>query len=245
MSEKGRLFGLGVGPGDVELLTLKAVRVLREVPVIFVPRGDTGERSQAYAIISSFTKPGQEIRENTFPMTSKTGALQKAWEEIAGEIIEVLDSGRDAAFVTLGDSTLYSTYYYVFEIIQKKRPDLVVETIPGISSFSAGAAALNRALAMGRESLAVVPATRGVDHLKRILTEFDCVVLMKVAPHLQEILAVLEELGRLQEAAYICRFGMPGQFLMNNLAEAGELPGDYFSLILVRGKAPGSVEEDA
>ncbi|HHW41747.1 MAG TPA: precorrin-2 C(20)-methyltransferase [Syntrophomonadaceae bacterium] len=236
MSEKGRLYGIGVGPGDPDLLTLKAVRIIREAPVIFVPKGDTGEKSRALSIISPFLRDGHELREITLPMTREPGALRRAWEEAAGEVIAVLDKGKDAVFVTLGDSTLYSTYYYLYEALRSRRPDLAVETVPGVSSFSAGAAVLNRALAVGRESLAIVPASRGMDFIRRVLAAFDCVVLLKVAPVLGEVINLLEELGRLEEAAYVCRCGMPGQFLKENLAGPGELPGDYFSLILVRGK---------
>jgi len=239
MPEQGRLYGIGVGPGDPGLLTLKAVRIIHEAPVIFVPKGDTGEKSQALGIISPFLRDGQELREITLPMTREPQALRQAWEQAAGEVIAILEEGRDAAFVTLGDSTLYSTYYYLYEALRNRRPDLEVETVPGVSSFSAGAAMLNRALAVSQESLAIVPASRGLDFIRQVLATFDCVVLLKVAPVLGEVIDLLEELGRLEEAAYVCRCGMPGQFLKENLAGPGELPGDYFSLILVRGKGKG------
>lgn len=240
MPELGRLYGIGVGPGDPGLLTLKAVRMIQEAPVILVPKGDSGEKSQAMSIISPFLRDGQEVRELSLPMTRDRQTLNRAWEQTAGEVMAVLEGGRDAVFVTLGDSTLYSTFYYLCDALRSRRPDLVVETVPGVSSFSAGAAALNRALAVGQESLAIVPASRGLDFIRHALTVFDSVVLLKVAPLLGDLIDLLAELGRLDDAAYICRCGMPGEFLQERLAEAGELPHDYFSLILVRGRRGSS-----
>lgn len=235
MSRLGKLFGIGAGPGDSSLLTLKAVRILQDVSVVIVPRGDRGEKSQALRIVTPFLHNEQELREITLPMTREPDSLQEVWRKAAIDLIPVLDGGRDTAFVTLGDSTLYSTYFYLYDVLKQSRPDLEVETVPGISSFSAGAALLNRALAIGQESLAIVPATRGPDCIRLALTTFDNVVLLKVVPVMKEVLGLLAELGCLDDAAYVCRCGMPGQFFQDGLAADEELPGDYFSLILVRG----------
>jgi len=236
---RGRLYGIGAGPGSAELLTLKAVRLLGEVPVVFVPRGDTGEVSIALSIIRPFISGGQEIREFTAPMTRDCQARSRAWDEAASQVLAVLDSGRDAAFLTLGDSTLYSTFFYLLEALRRQQPDLEVETVPGITSFSAAASLLGRALTMGQEGLAVVPATRGVDYLRQVLSTFENVVLLKVAPVLAEVQALLVELGRQGDAAFVCRCGLDGQVIKDSLAGcplagAGELPADYYSLILVR-----------
>jgi precorrin-2/cobalt-factor-2 C20-methyltransferase len=230
----GRLYGIGVGPGAADLLTLRAVRLLQEVPVLFVPRGDTGDKSRALSIISPFLGGrSQEVREFTAPMTRDRQTRDRAWSEAAEQVLAVLDDGRDAAFLTLGDSSLYSTFFYLLEALRKRRPDIVTETVPGVTSFSAAAALVNQALAVGREGLAVVPATRGIDYLRRVLSTFENVVLLKVGPVLAEVQALLAELGRLDEAAYVSRCGMPGQFFAESLGEAGSLPDDYFSLVLV------------
>jgi precorrin-2/cobalt-factor-2 C20-methyltransferase len=223
-------------------LTLRAVRLLGEVPVVFVPRGDTGDASIALSIIRPFITGGQEVRELAAPMTRDRQARDRAWDEAAARVLSALDSGRDAAFLTLGDSTLYSTFFYLLEALYRQQPDIEAETVPGITSFSAAASLLNRALTMGQEGLAVVPATRGVDYLRQVLSTFENVVLLKVAPVLAEVQALLAEMGRLDDAAYVCRCGMAGQVIKGSLAGAGELPDDYYSLILVRrgGRSTGS-----
>ncbi len=231
---RGRLYGIGAGPGPADLLTLRAVRLLGEAPVIFVPRGDTGDESMALSIVRPFLTGGQEVREVTAPMTRDRHARDRAWDEAATQVLAVLDDGRDAAFLTLGDSTLYSTFFYLMEAVHRQEPGLEVETVPGITSFSAAASLLNRALTVGQEGLAVVPATRGVAYLRQVLSTFENVVLLKVAPVLTEVQALLAELGRLDDAAYVCRCGMAGQVIKDPLVGAGELPGDYYSLILVR-----------
>lgn len=235
----GRLYGIGIGPGAPDLLTLRAAAIIQKVPVIIVPRGDTGARSQAYSIVSSLLRPEQDVREFEAPMTRDRPVLDEAWNRLAGEIAGELQAGREVAFLTLGDSTLYSTYDYLLQALRQFRPETEVETVPGITSLSAGAAALNLALTVKNESLAVVPANRGLDYIRQALELFDNVILMKVAPRLSEIQSLLTELGRLEDASFINKCSMPNQFLKRNMALPGELPGDYFSLILVKRSSIG------
>jgi precorrin-2/cobalt-factor-2 C20-methyltransferase len=239
--KRGKLYGIGLGPGNPQLLTLKAVQVLQDVAVIFVPRSDSREASLAREVVAPFINPNHQVQEFVFPMTAVPHKREKALREIALSIAGVLDEGRDAAFVTMGDSTLYSTFFYLLKELKKIRSDLEVETVPGITSFSAAAALLNRALAVGQESLAVIPATANEQFLYQVLSAFDNVVLLKVAPVLQRVLGILAELGRLEESAFVCRCGLTDQLLVDNLATAGDLPEDYFSLILVSRSREGTI----
>jgi precorrin-2/cobalt-factor-2 C20-methyltransferase len=232
---EGKLYGIGVGPGDPELLTLKAVKIMGQVQLVIVPKGDTGEQSVARQIISPFLKEGQWVEEFTAPMTRDRQLRSAAWDQLAERVERVLASGQEVAFVTLGDSTVYSTYFYLIEALLRRGADFQLQTVPGITSFSAAAAMINQALTLGSESLAVVPADRGLDYIRQALANFDNVVLMKVIPQLDQIIELLAELSRLDQAAYVSRCGMPGQFVKESLAAAGEIPRDYFSLILVQG----------
>ncbi len=233
MRKRGKLYGIGLGPGNPQLLTLRAVQVLQDVAVIFVPRSDSREASLAREVVAPFLNPDHEVREFVFPMTGVHEKREKALKEIALSVAGVLDEGQDAAFVTIGDSTIYSTFFYLLKELRRIRDDLEVETVPGITSFSAAAALLNRALAVGQESLAVIPATADEKFLYQVLSTFDSVVLLKVAPVIKKVLGILAELGRLEESAFVCRCGLVDQFLVENLATARDLPEDYFSLILV------------
>jgi len=232
--KKGKLYGIGLGPGNPNLLTLKAVQVLQEIPVIFVPRSNFRDTGLAHSIIATFLRPEQEIRELFFPMTDNQAKLKKAWQEAVLAVAGVLDEGLNAAFVTIGDSTLYSTYSYLLEELKETRPELEIETIPGISSFSAAASMMNRALVVGEESLAIVPATKNKDFLYQVLSAFDSVILLKVASVLSKILDILDELDRLEDSAFVCRCGFPDQFWKENLSKKEDLPKDYLSLIMVR-----------
>jgi len=230
---KGKFYGIGVGPGAPDLLTLKAAALLQRVPTVFVPVRERGESSTAMSIISPFVGE-QEVCELVFPMTKDAEELARGWELAAEQVLSVLREGKDAAFVTLGDSALYSTHAYLLEALLKLEPELAVETVPGITSFSAAAALFNCALTCGQDALAVVPATRGREYLKMVLSDFENVVLLKVGSVLDEILDLLQDCGRLGDAVYISRCGMPGQVMLDDLASGEEIPRDYFSLIIVR-----------
>ena len=159
MAEKGKLYGIGVGPGDTELLTLKAARILKSVPVVFTPKSSKEKESIALSIV----KPVLEEREDykrlmlvtpIFPMIEDKDELEKIWNSASEMIAQYLDSGRDVAFITLGDPSVFSTYAYV----QKKLiENYEIETVPGITSFTACAAARNKALVEQNESLTIVP----------------------------------------------------------------------------------------
>ncbi len=155
----------------------------------------------------------------------------------AAQVLAVLDSGRDAAFLTLGDSTLYSTFFYLLEALRRQQPGIEVGDGAGHHLFQRRGVAAQP----GPDDGAGGPGG-GAGHpwrryLRQVLSTFENVVLLKVAPVLTEVQALLAELGRLDDAAYVCRCGMDGQVIRDTLAGAGELPGDYYSLILVRHAA--------
>lgn len=199
MAKKGKLYGIGVGPGDTELLTLKAARILKEVPVVFTPKSSKEKDSIALSIV----KPVLEEREDykrlmlvtpIFPMIEDKEELEKIWTTASEMIGQYLDSGRDVAFITLGDPSVFSTYSY----IQKKLiGEYEIETVPGITSFTACAAARNKALVEQNEILSIVPKID--DRLENVLEYSDSIVLMKASRNTSQLEETIEQKERPKE----------------------------------------------
>lgn len=231
----GKLYGLGVGPGDPELITLKALRVLQQVPVVAVPVSRHGEDSLALAVAKTHLRPEQEIVTLQMPMSRNRACLVKAWEEAAGKLLEKLGEGLDVAFLTLGDASLYSSYSYLVEKVGELDPSVEIETVPGITSFAAAAARLNQSLAKGDEPLAVVPLLEEPEVLGELLPCFSNMVLMKVARCYDEIVRVLKENGRAENAVFICRCGLDGEIISRDLEAGVGRKHDYLSMIIVKG----------
>ena len=199
MAKKGKLYGIGVGPGDTELLTLKAARILKSVPVVFTPKSSKEKDSIALSIV----KPVLEEREDykrlmlvtpIFPMIEDKEELEKIWISASEMIAQYLDSGRDVAFITLGDPSVFSTYSYV----QKKLIDnYEIETVPGITSFTACAAARNKALVEQNEILSIVPKID--DRLEHVLEYSDAIVLMKASRNTSQLEETIEKKERQKE----------------------------------------------
>jgi precorrin-2/cobalt-factor-2 C20-methyltransferase len=231
----GTLYGLGVGPGDPELLTLKARAILEQVPVLAVPVSQRGEESLALQVVQPFTRPDQKVLNLFMPMTRDRAYLERSWDAAAAELLQDLAAGQDIAFLTLGDASLYSTYSYLIQRLQDRQPDLPIVTIPGITSFAAAAAGLNLPLAVGDEPLAIIPALQDPQSLKTYLALFPNLVLMKVARHYDAIVTVLEEAGVAGQSVLASRCGQAGESFSRDLVDAKGQKQDYLSLIIVKG----------
>lgn len=224
MSERGKLYGIGVGPGDPELLTLKAVRLLRECDVVAAP---DGERA-AYQIARRFAE-GKPTRFFSFPMTRDQAAAAENHQKAADALCALLDEGKTVAFLTLGDPSVYSTYWYIHRRLAAR--GYAAEMIPGVPSFCAAAAALGRALCEGSEALHILPASHG-----QAIPQSGNLVLMKAGKSILETCSELKRIGRLQDAALVERCGMEGERVLADLSELDE-PTGYFSVILVKNRA--------
>lgn len=228
------LYGLGVGPGDPELITLKALKILKEVPVIVAPKSRQEGESLALEIVARVLGPavaGKETAELHFPMTRDPARLAGAWREAAGTVAGHLRRGRDVAFVTLGDPTFYSTYFLLLEELIRLVPEARVVTVPGVTSVSACAARLNLPLVQGDESLAVVSGARDPEALRRVIEDFDCTVVLKVGRHLPRLMETLKDLGLEERAVLATRCGLPGERLGPPASNRG---ADYLSLLVVK-----------
>jgi precorrin-2/cobalt-factor-2 C20-methyltransferase len=199
MAKKGKLIGIGVGPGDTELVTLKAAKVLKSVPVVFSPKSSKEKESIALSIVRPILEERKDYKrlmivEPIFPMIENKKELEKIWTSASELISQYLNTGRDVAFITLGDPSIFSTYSYV----QKKLIDKYeIETIPGITSFTACAAAKNKALVEQNDILTIVPKID--DRLNEILDYSDSIVLMKASRNTSRLESTIEDKKRPKE----------------------------------------------
>lgn len=230
----GKFYGVGVGPGSPDLLTLRAVKVLESVQVICVPRSSADNERVALRVVEEHLPPTAALLEISTPMTRDKDVLEREWTAGAEKIAQCLREGKDVAFITIGDSTLFSTYTYLLKKVKKLLPDVSVESIPGISSFSAMAGLLNIPLAEANEKLAIIPAIDEVEELRPIIRQFPNLILMKVAGKYGAVVDLLTEEGLKGNAVYVSKVGHIDERITFDLDSMREQKLDYLSLIFVK-----------
>ncbi len=230
----GTLYGVGVGPGDPELITLKAHRILRTVPVIAWPAPLEGE-SMARRIAAPHLPDGRIEVPIRMPLSADRFPVEDVYDKAAEALGAHLAAGRDVAVLCEGDPFVYGSFMYLFGRMVDRFP---VRVIPGISSLTAGAAALGAPLAARNDVLSVVPAPLSEQEIERRLADADAAIVIKVGRHLEKLGRVLDRLGLSDSARYIEYATMENQTVLPFADVArGEAP--YFSLVLVhrRGEA--------
>lgn len=224
---KGKLYGVGVGPGDPELLTLKAVRVIKEADVVAVP-GAKKEETVAYKIaLGAVPELAQKhVLEIAWPMTKDMEKLQKVYETVSDAIAEILDTGRTVAFLTLGDPCIYATYLYVHERIRQRGYD--TELVNGIPSFCAVAARLNTGLVERDQQLHVIPS---LENIKEDLKLSGTKVLMKSGKRVSGIREILSQTDGIFAMVENC--GMEQERI---ILESKDIPENlgYYTTILMK-----------
>ncbi len=229
---RGKLFGVGIGPGDPELLTLKAIRILTEVDVVAVPKSALEKESQALHIVKDALVPGKEILELIFPMSRDERILSEGWKTALYQIQSRLDQGLRVAFITLGDPTIYSTYMYVHKALKPLGYDM--EIIPGITSFCASAASVGISLGENRENIAIIPSAYECENIEEIIRSFDTVVLMKVSNCIPGLKMLLEEEGLLDKTVLISRCGHEDEQIVYDLSVLEGQKVSYFTTMIVK-----------
>ena len=233
----GRLIGVGVGPGDPEQLTLLAVRTLESSDRIVAPTTGVDSPGRAETIVRQIL-PERRIDRVAFDMTPDTmpgGHATRAASHrtAASALIAWLDADETVAFVTLGDANVYSTFPSLAAAVMDLRPETVVETVPGICAFQVLAANSGTVLLDGTESLALVTALDGTDHVAAALADPErAVVIYKGGRHLPAISALLENHGRLEGAVFGELLGLPGE-RVRTVAEARDEPATYLATVIV------------
>jgi len=232
------LYAIGVGPGDPELLTLKAHRVLQEVTAVFVPKPGTENESVALEIAGRYIPEKARVKFLHMPMINCRRELNGYWEEAAWQVIEQLAEGS-TAFLTLGDPLTYSTAAYLAETVQRLQPGTPVQFIPGVTSFSACAARVGMPLVEGNETLVLVPSVGTAKYLKDMLTRHDNCILMKVSRAFDTIVQVLEDLDLKGNAVFISRCGAERETVTRDLDSLRGTDIDYLSLMIVKSSKGG------
>ena len=226
----GIFYGVGVGPGDPELITLKACRVLNQVAVIVAPESSPGKGSIAADIARIHLDDPGKIRPMLFPMTYERDALDAAWQANLDVVLAELVAGRDVAFITIGDPMLYSTCAHLMRYLRQH--GVKIETIPGVPALCAVAGHLNRALAEENQTIAIVPSAYRQPHLDALLAAADQVVVMKPSRGYASLVEKLATHGFLSDAVMVSRCGHADEQVFTDLRAADPEKVDYLSLIL-------------
>ena len=213
---KGTFFGIGVGPGDPELLTVKAIRAMEKADVLIAPKTEKKDGSVALSIARPYLKRDIEI-------------------VYQAEILALLEAGKNVAFLTLGDPMFYSTYIYVYRLLEHEA--VTIETIPGVPAFCAIGSKLGYPIVEGNDILSIIPATASPKKIAEILPVTDNAVLMKVYKNFPEIADMLSESGLAKDAVMVSRCGLPDEERIDDIEAQKDKKVNYLSTILTRRNA--------
>ncbi|MBW4464919.1 MAG: precorrin-2 C(20)-methyltransferase [Pegethrix bostrychoides GSE-TBD4-15B] len=224
---KGKLYGIGVGPGDPELLTIKALRRLQAAPVVAYPVSDGG-KSLSRSIVAGYLRPKQIEVPLWYPFKLEQSS-QPYYDQAAETLAEHLEAGRDVVVLCEGDPFFYGTFMYLFTRLSER---FVTEVVPGVSSVMANAAMLGTPLTYRNDVFMVLPGTLPAEVLQEKLAAADAAIILKLGRNFAKVYAVLETLGLLDRAHYIERATMPNQRILP-IREVDPAVVPYFALISV------------
>ena len=237
----GKFIGIGVGPGDPELITIKAVKALKAVDFICVPKSHQKKPSMALGMIKKILKERQkpaEIVELVFPMTKDELNNRKLWVENAAIVAAKAKKGN-VAFITLGDPMLYSTFLYLYECVKENYPEVKLEIIPGVTSVTAAAASCELPLAEREEVVSIMPSDLDPALIEETAKHADNLVFMKCAHHIKEFIPILLRVGFTKNStiALVKRCTLPEEKVL--VGKLGDVDGwditeDYFSVAIVK-----------
>lgn len=229
---QGTLWGIGVGTGDPELLTLKALRLIKASPVVcyLINHEGHSQARQIAQLAFESGNPNQQEIPITMPMDLDRKAANQAYDQAAVAISEYLAAGRDVAFLCEGDPLFFGSFAYLLE---RLRDQYTCQIVPGISTIHTASAALVAPLTRLSDSLVVISGRHQDDYIRQVLRDFDSIVIMKVARQRQRLCQLLEECGRLEDARYMEYLGREQECIVHDLRELPDEGGVYFSVMLV------------
>ncbi len=232
MKKSGKLFGIGVGPGDPELITKKAIRIINEADVIFTAASTKNNYSLALEIADPYISDNADIQNLSFPMIKDKLKSAKAWNSNAEKISAVLKQGKNAAFITLGDPVTYSTFGYILMAMEKVMPNADIEIVPGITSFHAAAARCNQILVEAEETLAIASGAYGGSHIRDIAEKVDKIAIVKAYKNTKDLIKALKETGFYEKSVAVSKCGREGENIIQDIDDLETREPDYWTLIL-------------
>ena len=231
----GIFYGIGVGPGDPELLTVKAIKAIEQVDVLIAPKTEKKDGSVALTVAKPYLKKDVEIVYQVFPMVKGFAENSTdAWESNKQEILELLRAGKNVAFLTIGDPMFYSTYIYVFRLLENEGVD--IQTIPGIPAFAAIGSQLGYPIVEGDDVLSIIPATASPEKVEKAMQAADNVVLMKVYKNFEEVADMLDKNEMAEQAVLVSRAGLDDEKIIYDVLAHKKEKLNYLSTILTRKK---------
>jgi precorrin-2/cobalt-factor-2 C20-methyltransferase len=235
-----KLFCIGCGPGDPELLTIKALNLIKEADVIFVPTSKSDKPSIALSIVSQFINKTTKIVNLVFPMVKDKNSLKEYWKKNTLEISEMVRTGKKTLYLTVGDPSLYSTWIYIHRELKNNHKDIEVEIIPGITSIFAFAAESKISLVEGDEHLSVVPACYDLDKVKNTVKSSDTIVFLKDGRYFDNVIDMLSETGFSDESQIAIAQDVSTQKNILEIKQLKDIKGKkqpsqtYFSIMVVK-----------
>ncbi len=234
--DNGTLYGISVGPGDPELITLKGLTCLQKSHIVAFPTGIGNKAGMAEQIVAPWLREAQHKLPLSFPYVLDDQVLLTAWQQAAEQVWYYLQRGEDVAFVCEGDVSFYSTFTYLAQTLENLHKDVQIQIIPGVSSPMAVSAVLGLPLTIGNQRLAVLPALYSISDLEKVLSWADVVVLLKVSSVYQQVWHILEQYNLLDLAWVVERATWPDQVIYGDLRSHPNLALSYFSLLVVEIK---------
>ncbi len=230
----GTLYGISVGTGDPELITVKGLKILQASKIVAFPAGIKGKLGIAQQIVAPWVRPNQQQLALNFPYVQDRAMLENAWKLAAEQVWQHLQSGEDVAFVCEGDVSFYSTFSYLAQTLQQIHPEVLVQSIPGVCSPMAAASALGLPLTIATERLVVLPAIYQLKELETVLDWADVVVLMKVASVYEQVWQILNQRNLLERSRVVERATKPEMVIYDGLRDRPNLQLPYFSILIVQ-----------
>jgi precorrin-2/cobalt-factor-2 C20-methyltransferase len=229
----GILYGVSVGTGDPELITVKGLRILQSSDIVAFPAGVNNRLGVAQNIIQDWLQPHQQILPLEFPYVQDELKLKVAWSKAAQHVGQKLTLGNNVAFACLGDINFYGTFTYLAQTLRRSHPEVTIETIPGVCSPMAIASVLGIPLTVNQQKMAVLPALYSVQELETALNWAEVVVLLKVSSVYPQVWQILEQRNLLASSAIVEKATFPEQKIYRDLRNYPQLDLSYFSVLLI------------